>query len=293
MNDTKEEIKQENDTQLFSYFLENTPPNQLVKISDISEYRQKRYGSGYCDLLAEPEIQLHCPHESCNGTRFFRYKDDDDIVLTSKKYKFIYITYLCANCQNYEKTFSLAVKIINPNAPQGECYKFGELPTYGPPVPARVIKLIGPDRDIFLKGRRCENQGLGVGAFVYYRRVVENQKNRIIAEIIKVAEKIGTTEGKLQLLNEAIKETQFNKALSSIKNAVPESLLINGNNPMTLLHSALSDGVHNLSDEDCLELASSIRIVLVELSERLSQALKDECELTNALSILMKKGKKI
>jgi hypothetical protein len=38
-------------------------------------------------------------------------------------------------------------------------------------------------------GRRAENQGMGIGAFAYYRRVVENQKNRIIAEIKRVAEK--------------------------------------------------------------------------------------------------------
>ena len=68
-----------------------------------------------------------------------------------------------------------------------------------------------------------------------------------------------------------------------------ESLLINGHNPITLLHSALSEGVHALSDEDCLELASSVRIVLGELSERLSQALKDDAELTKALSNLIKK----
>ena len=37
-----------------------------------------------------------------------------------------------------------------------------------------------------MKGRRCGNLGLGIGAFVYYRRVVENQKSRILDEIIKV-----------------------------------------------------------------------------------------------------------
>jgi superfamily I DNA/RNA helicase len=149
--------------------------------------------------------------------------------------------------------------------------------------------LIGPDRDEFLKGRRCENQGLGVGAFIYYRRVVENQKDRIIGEIIKVSEKIGASEEKLEKLRNAIKETQFSKALSVAKDAMPESLLINGHSPILLLHSALSEGVHALSDEECLELAGSVRVVLGELSERLSQALKDEAELAKALSTLMHK----
>ncbi|MEI6153674.1 MAG: hypothetical protein WCQ90_06275 [Deltaproteobacteria bacterium] len=38
-----------------------------------------------------------------------------------------------------------------------------------------------------------------------------------------------------------------------------------------------------------MELAGSIRVVLGELSERLSQALKDEAELIKALSTLMHK----
>lgn len=144
--------------------------------------------------------------------------------------------------------------------PQGECYKFGELPTYGPPVSPKLIKLIGPDRDEFLKGRRCENQGLGVGAFIYYRRVVENQKNRILGEIIKVSEKIGATEDKIKKLKSAVTETQFSKALDMAKDAMPESLLINGHSPILLLHSALSEGVRALSDEQCLELAGSVTV---------------------------------
>ena len=238
-----------------------------------------------------PEIHLHCGHEKCNGVRFFRCISDENEVLESRDYKFFYVTYRCSNCQHIEKTFSLAAKLDANTKPQGECYKFGEMPPYGPPVSPKLIKLIGPDRDAFLKGRMCENQGLGVGAFIYYRRVVENQKDRIFGEIIKVSQKIGATEDKIEKIKSAVTETQFSKALDMAKDAMPESLLINGHSPISLLYSALSEGVHALTDEQCLELAGSIRVVLGELSDRLSQALKDEAELTKALSTLMNKKK--
>jgi hypothetical protein len=170
----------------------------------------------------------------------------------------------------------------------GECYKIGELPVYGPPTPSRLISLIGPDREIFLKGRRCENQGLGIGAFVYYRRVVENQKARILDEIIKVSEKIGASATVIETLRNAKKETQFKKAVESIKDALPQVLLINGQNPLTLLHSALSEGLHAQTDEHCLGIAHAVRVVLTELSDRLGQALKDEAELRSAISLLTK-----
>jgi hypothetical protein len=42
-------------------------------------------------------------------------------------------------------------------------------------------------------------------------------------------------------------------------------------------------------DEECLDIAQSIRIVLGELASRLAQALKDEAELKNAISKIMRK----
>lgn len=284
-----EEIKEEIVYQTISEFLESTPPNQLIHISDLASYKRSQYGGRY-NVIRTPEIQLHCNHENCNGTRFFRCVSGEETTLKSKDYEYFYLTYLCSNCQRVEKTFSLAAKVDQDTKATGECYKFGELPTYGPPIPPKLMKLIGPDRDEFLKGRRCENQGLGVGAFIYYRRVVENQKNRILGEVIKVASKIGTSKTNIETLEKAIEETQFTKALDMAKGAIPESLLINGHSPIKLLHSALSEGVHALTDEQCLEMASSVRIVLGEFSERLAQALKDEVELTKALSSLMKNG---
>ena len=285
-----DEVKEEIEYQTIAEFLENTPPNQLIHISDISAWGQDPYVED-SNKMQTPEIQLHCDHENCNGTRFFRCVSGSKKHLETENFEFFYITYRCSNCQRVEKIFSLAAKVDTDAKPTGLCYKFGELPTYGPPVSPKLIKLIGPDRNEFLKGRRCENQGLGVASFIYYRRVVENQKNRILEQIIKVSEKIGASEEKTEVLKKAVKETQFSKALDMAKNSMPESLLINGHSPILLLHSALSKGVHALTDEQCLELAGSVRIVLGELSERLSQALKDEAELNKALSALMNKEK--
>jgi hypothetical protein len=128
---------------------------------------------------------------------------------------------------------------------------------------------------------------LGIGAFTYYRRVVENQWGRLVGEIIKVGKAINTSASAIAALEAAQTEKQFSKAVSGLKDAIPPALLINGHNPLILLHAALSQGVHNLPDEECLELATSIRVILVELSEKLGQALKDEKELSDAVTKLL------
>lgn len=280
---TGQDVTEEPKFETVSEFLESTPPNRASHISDLSECE---FHSGWHNILNTPDIQLHCPSDSCNGIRFFRCVSGQGSLLTTD-YRYIYLSYRCSNCQTHQKIYSIAARVDEDQEPTGELYKFGELPTFGPPTPTRLVKLIGPDRETFLKGRRCENQGLGIGAFIYYRRVVENQKNRILGEVIKVSEKLGAPKEKIEALKSAVSETQFSKAMNMAKDVIPESLLINGHSPILLLHSALSEGVHALSDEDCLDLASSIRIVLGELSERLSQALKDEAELTKALATLM------
>ena len=275
--------------QTLSEFLQSTPPNQWRYISNLFMQHTAPYGNVIKEIN-KPELELHCSEDSCNGIRFFRCTEvfsNPGPHLQENSSNYLYVTYRCSNCLRTTKVYSLAVILSTNEESHGMCYKFGEFPPYGQPVPPRLIKLIGPDREIFLKGRDCENQGLGIGAFTYYRRVVENQKNRILEEIVKVSEKIGMSQDKIDTLREAIKETQFSKALGMAKDVIPESLLIDGHNPIFLLHRALSRGVHELSDEECLKLANTVRLVLGELSKRLSDILKDRAELTEAISTLM------
>jgi hypothetical protein len=65
-------------------------------------------------------------------------------------------------------------------------------------------------------------------------------------------------------------------------------LLIGGHSPLALLHSALSKGVHDRTDEECLELARYIRTILVKLTEQIAHVLKDEAELKAAVNHLLR-----
>ena len=50
--------------------------------------------------------------------------------------------------------------------------------------------------------------------------------------------------------------------------------------------SALSHGLRNASDEDCLAAAKDIRRILVELDERLTETMKDRKELDEPVNRL-------
>lgn len=263
-------------------FLESAPPGTRANISDLFISEQVLLSSGYHWVVNSPNIQLYCGSAICGGLRIFTGKRE---VLSYTGP--VFLTYTCRNCNQTTKLFALVTSEAQTAA--GSALKLGEEPPFGPPIPSRVISLIGPDRNNFLKGRQSENHGLGIGAFSYYRRVVEDQKGRLIEQIARVAEKLGADDQTLKRFEKAKTETQFSKAIDDIKGAIPNSLLINGHNPLTLLHTALSEGIHAQSDEECLAIATSIRVVLSELAERINHALKDEAELKNAVNRLLKK----
>lgn len=235
------------------------------------------------------DLRLHCSSEQCAGYRFFKLQGICQ-VLKSGAETSTYATFICRNCNSCRKRFALSITRTTEGLLQ--VYKYGEVPQFGPPNPSKLMSIMGAERDAYLKGRRCENQGLGVGAFAYYRRVVENQKVKIISEILKVAETLNAAPELVEDLRAAKQETRFTEALNCIKHGLPPILLIDGHNPLTLLHSALSEGLHATSDEECLELATSIRVVLTELVERMAMAVKEEAELTSAVQRLLKSSGK-
>ena len=277
----------------FKEFLERIPPATVCAVTNIAREEVTGRGASFYPLTL-PTLELHCETAvHCAGVRLFEPHNENEYGLHASpgKRKDIFATYRCCNCSQTFKIYALAVCCEKkPGAAlSGQVYKYGELPPFGPPTPARLLRILGSEeKDYYLKGRRAENQGMGVGAFAYYRRVVENQKNRLFDEIIRVARQIGASPEMLDDLNDAKSQIQFSTAVAAVKHGIPSSLLLDGHNPLTLLHTALSKGLHAQTDEECLALATSIRVVLADLSDRLGHALKERAELSAAVSRLMK-----
>jgi hypothetical protein len=267
------------DEMKFKDFLEKMPPGIEMQISDFTAIKNN-FSGVYTNPIT---LQLHCTNEKCQGIRLFDV--DGQVSLEFGKYNDDYLMYTCRNCRKERKVYAIH-SVCDSQPKKWIVTKYGEIPAFGPPIPSRTYNLIGGERDLFLLGRKNENLGMGIGAFVYYRRVIESQKTRIFDELIRVISKISPDDVVIKELESAKNETQFIKAVESIKHALPLSLYINGYNPLTLLHSALSEGVHNHTDSECLELASDVRTVLFEFAERLGQALKEEAELNNAVNRL-------
>ena len=264
----------------WKFFLETTPPNTSVEIRGLASKNQ--YSRA---VILNPVIQLHCDKD--NGIRRF-YQSFYDRQSTTEldvhgplNYKFI--RYTCRDCRTTEKTFALVVQQNNLDI---VAMKLGEYPPFSSPISSRIQKLLSTsDLDLYRKGCRAESQGLGIGAATYFRRIVEKQWQQLVREIRSASKRLGVLD--VEVYDAALKETQFSTAVGMLRGKIPEKLLIlNGENPLTLLYKPLSRQLHGLTDRECLQQAADIRVVLTALLENIAEVLKSQDELREAASRL-------
>jgi len=89
------------------------------------------------------------------------------------------------------------------------------------------------------------------------------------------------------LFAKAKTEDQFTNAIKPIKDALPRALFIGDHNPLTILHDVLSDGIHDLSDAECLTHARTVRTLLIALADRISEISKEEAKVQEAIGTFL------
>ena len=89
---------------------------------------------------------------------------------------------------------------------------------------------------------------------------------------------------------EATKRTRVTQEkIDLIKDLLPSILRPNGMNPLGVLHSELSEGLHAESDETCLENASHIKDILVFLIIQIIASKQAAKQFTYSMQALLQK----
>ncbi|MGB2637741.1 MAG: hypothetical protein WA857_03195 [Candidatus Acidiferrum sp.] len=223
--------------------------------------------------ISSPRIQLYC--EVDDGVRWF----DPSGNIECAQYKTVFLGYTCRDCGQWNKKFAL-ILVPDVKAEPNLLFamKLGEHPPFGSHLAKRLQDLLSnEDLELYRKGLRTEREGHGIGAAAYFRRVVENQWKALVKKLRDAAQKLGTPAKNLKVFDEALAQPQFSTAVDMLKDAIPPKLLIlDGRNPLTLLYKPLSVQIHDLSDEQCLQQAADIRVVLNETFDNISRVLSDD-----------------
>lgn len=220
-------------------------------LEEYSLYRKMKMQSMPVTLDKIHKVSINMTCNVCDSNQTFtmknEYYDEYRYINHPTKGSAVKLAYLCSHCQKFQRLFF--VKFSEDDSDKW-IMKVGQLPAWEITTDKNIDKLLGSHAEYYTKGRICESQGYGIGAFGYYLRVLEKTVDDIISEKAGLA-----TYTSLTALEK----------IDIVKELLPSVLLVDGINPLSTLYSILSHGLHSQSDEECLEFVQSCRETIVFL----------------------------
>lgn len=241
------------------------------------------------DQLPKPAINMSC--NNCGSVQTFNMVNEYD---ESHEYsnppcadEKVRLLYICQSCRQFTRQFQVYI-----SSELNYIYKFGQYPEWEIKMDKNLEKTLGKHAKTFRKGLVCESQGYGIGAFAYYRRITEEIIDELLESIVDLVESDNLEDYKIAL-EETKKTSVAQEKIDLVKELLPTILRPSRMNPLSILHSELSEGLHAETDAKCLENASHVRDILTFLINQIIQSKEASKQFTSSMkSILDKKSKK-
>jgi hypothetical protein len=231
-------------------------------------------------LSLEPTSIVHMVRQMMNENDFNRTLN----IFDPNEHKYKYIQHYSAKCQlcvEHIVHFLIKVETKSP-LPEGFPYNETEL------NPKQIVQKIGqfppfeikPDKDLlnylteedkdnYRKAIICKSQNYGIGAYAYLRRIVEKEFIRIIEDLGKID---SPNQNNIENLISAFRQNHnMSNLIEEIYQYLPGSLKNLGDNPLKVLYSQLSGGLHDFSEEECIEKAEQIDTLLKFVIKRIAE----------------------
>ena len=249
--------------------------------------------------LSRPSINMHCDKcgsiQTYNATEHSKYQNVGGYLEEDGVYR---LQYLCEGCHASIREFVvyfLESSVFDEEKREHIYHmtirKVGQFPAWDIEMDSELGNLLGDHAEYYKKGLICESQGYGIGAFAYFRRIVEEIIDSLLESIEELLEE-KDKEAYKSALEEVKKTTVAQKKIELVKDLLPANLRPNNVNPLLALHSALSEGLHAEDDEDCLEYAEAIRDVLIFLVNRIVRTKTEDKSFTASMKKILEKKSK-
>jgi len=223
------------------------------------------------DKLNKVNINMRCPN--CKETRTFRF-------LNHYLHDYKQPSYLGVNFPTNSNL------LIGKNRKDIE--KVGQYPPWDISIKKKLQKILGEYSDYYKKGLICESQASGIGANIYYRRIVEEIIGELLEDIKEFL--VGEDREKYEkVLEETKKSKNAQDKINLVKDLIPPILMVGSQNPLKVLYNILSGGIHVKTDEDCLEDAQIIRETLTFLINSILRRQKDKQKYDDNIKKLLEK----
>jgi hypothetical protein len=174
--------------------------------------------------------------------------------------------YTCGLCNKDEVRFFLfndsAKKVVS---------KIGQHPEPSIAVSKRLEAGLKDSLRHYKRGLICFNQGYGIAAVAYFRRVVEERTNELIDVVAELAVASGTAEAEAAKITAAKSERTYDKKLEVASQMIPASLRPGGVNPLGRLHSLLSEALHSRPEDESIKIADELKFIIEHVFSNLKE----------------------
>ncbi|PCJ84676.1 MAG: hypothetical protein COA57_08840 [Flavobacteriales bacterium] len=275
----------------FADFLSKRP--LFSKTKAVSDFEKRDYNYSHPLDFNDKPFKFKCPNEK--ETQTFRTvvmvqhslysRTINDVINADElpkyfdeKSKSLNLTiHLSGSCQSCDASIDFLVNAYSDkswderdNGLNIFIQKIGQFPPYEISPDKTVEKyLVKEDYDHYKKALVNLSVSYGIGAYAYFRRIIENEIKRIIEDISTMdfdgAEKIKEALESFEL------DHQMANLIDVVNKYLPKSLTELGDNPIRLLYKQLSGGIHSFSDEECLQKAEMIDIILTYVIKKINE----------------------
>lgn len=160
--------------------------------------------------------------------------------LISKAY---HMNFVCQ--RNQQHIYHYSFKFMNSTI-----IKIGQYPSIASIQTAGIKKyekVLNSDYQDFSKAIGLYSHGIGIGSFVYVRRIFEN----LVEEMRIEAEKDSTWD------NDQFNRSKMDEKIKMLEHLLPNILVVNRK-----LYGIISKGIHELSEQECLTLFPDVQIAI-------------------------------
>lgn len=234
-----------------------------------------------------PKVPINMKCSVCDSMQTFNMINSYSELFHYSNYPanntLVRLDYLCQSCKSFHRQFNIYI-----NETLDAVYKVGQYPEWEIKLDKNLEKTLGKHASTFRKGLVCESQGYGIGAFAYYRRITEQIIDELLDSINDLIDEANKEKYKIAL--EQTKKTRVTQEkIDLVKDLLPSILRPNNMNPLGILHSELSEGLHAETDENCLEIAAHVREILTFLVNQVIQSKASASKFTDSMKAILEK----
>ncbi|HCG7995089.1 TPA: hypothetical protein NKA09_003703 [Vibrio parahaemolyticus] len=244
----------------FKQYLENAPLYKEVSFNKLSGSGDK-YNidavDGFCDKC-ETIRPFHDMRSRGAGAR--------TAISALPKEQLRQFSFTCVSCRKEKKDYFVR-QSIKDNVVTFE--KVGETPRPKLERDKQLEKFFANDSENYQKAVVCLANGYGIAAFAYMRRIIE-QNIEALLDLVEEDASSSNNEEIVQALSELKRESPMSDKIKVANKALPDYLKPDGLNPLGKLYQILSEGVHSMTDSECLERATNLKACIKYLISELS-----------------------